>query len=231
MDSAEFDQFAEEYDTLLRQSIAVTGEGPEYFHEYKVRELARLARRRGVTAGSVLDFGAGVGNSTPYLQRYFPQASLAGADVSARSLEVGEKRFPGVSASVLIADQRIEAADERFGVTFSACVFHHIPQEEHVHWLTELRRVTQPGGMLGIFEHNPLNPLTVKAVNSCPFDANARLIRARELEAKFRAAGWSEPRVTYHLFFPHALAGLRGLESGLGWMPLGAQYSVTAVKG
>ena len=42
----------------------------------------------------------------------------------------------------------------------------------------ELKRVLRAGGACVIFEHNPLNPLTVQAVNTCPFDENAVLIKA-----------------------------------------------------
>jgi hypothetical protein len=84
--------------------------------------------------------------------------------------------------------------------------------------------------MIGIFEHNPWNPLTVHAVKHCPFDENAHLIRATELVERYRKSGWEEPQVRYHLFFPHALAGLRRIEPYLGGVPLGAQYSVTAIK-
>jgi len=102
--------------------------------------------------------------------------------------------------------------------------------EEHVHWLSELRRVTRPGGMLGIFEHNPLNPLTVRAVNTCPFDENAHLVRSKQMVERYLASGWREPKVHYHLFFPHALAALRALEPYLSGVPFGGQYSVTAIK-
>jgi ubiquinone/menaquinone biosynthesis C-methylase UbiE len=230
VDTAEFDRFADEYDQMLREATAVTGEGPEFFHEYKIKAMARLAAERGLEPESVLDFGSGIGNSTPYFRRYFPAAQLSGADVSQRSLDVAEKRFPGVSTGIRIEGQRILAPDDSFGATFSACVFHHIPHAEHVHWLGELRRVTRPGGMLAIFEHNPLNPLTVRAVNTCPFDENAHLIRSKELVERYLAAGWKLPKVHYHLFFPHALAALRGLEPYLARVPLGGQYSVTAVK-
>jgi SAM-dependent methyltransferase len=96
--------------------------------------------------------------------------------------------------------------------------------------LRELRRVTRPGGMLAIFEHNPLNPLTVRAVNTCPFDENARLVRAKELLQRYRESGWKYPNANYHLFFPHALSGLRVLEPYLSGIPFGGQYSVTATK-
>jgi hypothetical protein len=109
-------------------------------------------------------------------------------------------------------------------------VFHHIPHEEHVTWLKELHRITRAGGLIAIFEHNPLNPLTVHAVNTCPFDENAKLIFARSLAKRLSAAGWASPRIQYNLFFPRGLAGLRPLEAGLGWLPLGAQYVAFARK-
>ncbi len=60
MDPVEFDRFAKEYDQVLRQTVAVTGEGPEFFHEYKIRVLALIAQKRGISVESILDFGSGV---------------------------------------------------------------------------------------------------------------------------------------------------------------------------
>ena len=47
---------------------------------------------------------------------------------------------------------------------------------------------------------------------------------------RYRESGWKDPRVQYHLFFPHALSGLRPLEPHLSRIPFGGQYSVTAIK-
>jgi ubiquinone/menaquinone biosynthesis C-methylase UbiE len=230
MDTAEFDRFADEYDLMHEKSIAITGEKPEFFHEYKIKALVRLAQERNVRPESILDFGSGIGNSTPFLRCGFPDAQLASADVSQRSLDVAESRFAGMATGLRIEDSRIPAKDDTFSIAFSACVFHHIPHEEHISWLYELRRVTRTGGMLAIFEHNPLNPLTVRTVDRCPFDENARLIKAKEFVARCRDSGWKDPRVQYHVFFPHALSGLRPLETYLSGIPFGGQYSVTAIK-
>lgn len=227
MNSAEFDQFADEYDQQHRANIAVTGEGPEYFSEYKIQEFARII---GPDRKALLDFGSGTGNSIPWFQKYFPASALTGVDVSQKSLDLAQRRFPGLANGVLMQGDKIPADSNTFDAAFSACVFHHIDHDEHVKWLAELHRTVRPGGMLTIFEHNPLNPLTVRAVNTCPFDINARLIAARVLAGRFKAAGWSGLKVRYHVFFPRALAGLRFLEPWLSWLPLGGQYSVSAVK-
>ena len=230
MDLSEFDRFADEYRDIHRANIAVTGEAPEYFANYKVDLVRATASAHGLGVRRILDFGSGIGNSVPAFGRCFPAAGLTCADVSQRSLDLAASRFPDLEAGMKIAGSRVPAADRAFDLSFSACVFHHIAPEEHVAWLRELHRVTRPGGLLSVFEHNPLNPLTRHAVNTCPFDVNARLIGAGRLAGLCSQAGWQRPRVRYHLFFPRALAALRPLERWLSLIPLGAQYSVTAER-
>lgn len=230
MDSAEFDSFADEYYQQHIDNIAITGEAPEYFAEYKIKVLRDVILRMSVASARILDFGSGIGNSIPHVRRLLPNSVLTCADVSQRSLEVSETRFPSLGRNLLIKGERIPVDDNSFDVTFSACVFHHIPHDEHVHWLSELFRVTRRGGVITVFEHNPLNPLTLRAVNTCPFDANARLIRASKFAESYRKAGWQNPDVRYHIFFPRAFSALRVLEPHLSWAPIGAQYSIVAEK-
>lgn len=231
MDVAEFDRVADHYEEQHRANIAITGERTEYFAEYKIRVLYDLIQGHAPTTNHILDFGAGIGNSIPYFRQYLPQASVVCADVSRRSLEIMASRFGPDLATIVIEQNQIPAGDASFDAVFSACVFHHILHREHTHWLGELARITRPGGLLVVFEHNPLNPLTVHAVNTCPFDENAHLISARQLARRFRAAGWAEPRIRYHLFFPHALAALRPLEPFLSvafWRTIfGPRYQTT----
>ena len=108
----------------------------------------------------------------------------------------------------------------------------------HVEWLSidhddalkEILRVLKPEGNFFAFEHNPLNPLTIHVVNTCAFDENAVLIRGRQMRQRILAAGFSKAQVKYCTFFPAALAALRSFEKYLGWLPIGAQYFVHAVK-
>jgi SAM-dependent methyltransferase len=224
---AEFDLLADEYHEQHKANLAITGEGPEYFSEYKIADLAILVRARRLAAGKVLDFGSGIGNSVPFFRKYFMQSQLHCADVSERSIEIAQARFPGKEEYVRVSGE-IPLPTQSMDIVFSACVFHHIRHAEHPHWLSELRRVARPGGLLAIYEHNPLNPLTVRAVNTCPLDVNARLIRAATMRDRATAGGWEDARVDYRLFFPSVLKSLRPLEQRLGWLGLGAQYRIAA---
>jgi SAM-dependent methyltransferase len=129
-----------------------------------------------------------------------------------------------------ISDSQIPVADASFDIVFTACVFHHIDHSGHTHWLAEIKRVLVPGGVFGLFEHNPWNPLTRRAVNTCPFDENARLISMPNMRTRLREAGFNVLRSRFTFFFPSFLRGLRALETRMGWLPLGGQYFLLAQK-
>lgn len=226
---AEFDRFADEYYGQHAANVAITGELPEYFAEYKIADLAELTMQMKVPPRRILDFGSGIGNSVPYFRKYFPASDVSCADISPRSIEVSRARFPGDETYVVIDDMQVPLENASQDVAFSACVFHHIPDDQHTLWLKELKRIVRPGGLLVIYEHNPLNPLTVRAVNTCPFDINARLITGNAMRKRVQAAGWSKAHIDYRLFFPSFLRTLRPLERHLGWLPLGAQYRLSSV--
>jgi SAM-dependent methyltransferase len=229
MGDAEFDRFAANYHALHAGNVALTGEAPEYFADYKMRDFAELVRQFGLPGnGRYLDFGCGTGASVaPFLNR-LPAARLVGADVSGESLRHARERFGEVAEFEPIEDGVLAVADGTFDGIFANCVFHHIPPVAHSGALTELYRLSRSRGLLMIYEHNPLNPLTVRAVNTCPFDKNAILLRAGDMAARVRASGWTDVRVAYRVFFPAALKRLRPLENWLRWSPLGAQYCLTA---
>jgi ubiquinone/menaquinone biosynthesis C-methylase UbiE len=229
MKASEFDVFAEEYLATHAQNLAITGEGPEYFARYKVREVARRLKSLGLAnPRRILDFGCGVGNSAPHLREAFPNAGITGLDVSDKSLEVARSRFPGVADFVRYDGEAMPLPEAGFDLVFSACVFHHIEADEHVAIFRDLRARLASGGVMAVFEHNPVNPVTRYIVASCPFDEHAVLIPAAEFVERQRRAGFSKVDVTYTGFFPGALRALRPLEPALGRLPIGAQYYTLA---
>jgi hypothetical protein len=80
------------------------------------------------------------------------------------------------------------------------------------------------------YEDNPLNPLNQHAVNTCPFDVNAQLIRADVMRQRVLTNGWQDANIEYKLFFPSALKLLRPLEKYLRKFFLGAQWRLITKK-
>jgi SAM-dependent methyltransferase len=233
MSPAEFDKFADEYRLTHARNIAITGEAPEYFAEYKMKDLAAEYVAHSQDADhcpSVLDFGAGIGTSVPFLRKHLPRARITCVDVSTRSLEIGKSLYGEDVAFLAFDGSRLPFPDASFDIAYAACVFHHIDHAQHIDLLTELRRVLRPGGLLAVFEHNPYNPLTVRAVQDCPFDENAQLIPASAMRERLLQAGLATTYIRYRIFFPRLLSILRPIESRLTWLPLGAQYYAIGIK-
>ena len=226
MESAEFDKFADEYLALHQENIRISGEQPDYFARYKIDEVARRWKAEGRTApAALLDFGTGIGASIPWLAQAFPDARRVGIDVSEKSLAIAERRFPGQSELVRYeGGGALPFEASSFDLVFSSCVFHHIDHDHHRELMVGLKRLLKPGGVLAVFEHNPVNPVTRHIVATCPFDENAVLISASELKKRQKEAGFATVKTNFTAFFPGALKALRPLEPLMSAIPIGAQY-------
>ena len=128
----EFDGYVENYASQHKDSIRFSGEEPEYFSLYKIKALARMAEGWDMTMPRILDFGSGLGNSVPGFRKYFPRVSVTQSDVSSESLTRAKEIYGGQEAQLLIENNRIPEEDNIFDLAFTACVFHHIPQEERI---------------------------------------------------------------------------------------------------
>lgn len=225
---AQFDRFAHDYHDLNAAAVRASGETPAYFAALKASYMSSVAPLPETGAArAILDFGCGIGGGIPHLQYCFPDARLHGVDASGESIAMARSACGDAQFSV-IADERLPLPDATFDLALAACVFHHIAPAERLHWMRELRRVLKPGGRLFVFEHNPLNPLTRKAVRECPFDEDAILLRRGETLALLASAGFGEAKSDYIVFFPRMLAALRPLERWLSRLPIGGQYAVHA---
>ena len=227
MPENEFDVFAASYDQHHARSISFFGEATDFFAAYKV-EIVSSEAPEPPGGCRILDFGGGTGNALGHFRRFYPQSRLALADTSAGSLDVARARYPDAAELIHLTQQRLPFGAATYDIVFAACVFHHVPQERHVDILKGLKRALRPGGSLFIFEHNPFNPLTRKAVRDCAFDADAVLIAGGELCARLRQAGFPPVRPRYRIFFPAFLRHFRRFEPRLAWLPLGGQYYVHA---
>lgn len=232
MDKAEFDRFADEYDAMHRENIRASGESPEFFARYKVEDMVSVWNQRNPiqSVSQILDFGGGIGASSAHLSELFPEADIKLADVSSRSLEIAAAREVPRLETVLFDGSTLPMDDSVFDTAIAACVFHHIPEQQHVELMSEIHRVMRPGGIFFIFEHNPWNPLTRRAVDTCPFDENAVLITGPEVCRRMRAAGFRHVDLAWRIFIPGIFRALRPAERFLEWLPLGAQYRAAGIR-
>lgn len=216
-----FDQYANEYERLHAENVAITGEETDYFAYYKVECL----ERKGVAKGAkILDFGCGIGNVTSKLSERFND--LTGYEPSPVSAEKARTRAPHATIH-----HDIQAVpDSQFDVAVLSCVLHHVQPPERAGVMQQVLSKLRPGGRLFVFEHNPLNPVTRRAVSTCAFDDDAVLLWPWETKRLLSDSGFADVDLDYIVFFPKPLAFLRGLEPKLSWLPAGAQQLVIGTK-
>jgi SAM-dependent methyltransferase len=222
-----FDDHAAEYNATVQRAIGAAGESVEFFAELRARLIDGVmdSTNDGL---SMLDFGCGIGNMTRAVAKRFPRGQFVGTDLSDQSLAKARRltNEPDRIRFTATLPDRIPFEDGTFDVAFTSGVFHHIEPAARLHWAKELRRVLKPGGRFFLFEHNPLNPLTVRVVRSIPFDRGVVLLGAAYTVRLLQDAGFTASTPHYYFFFPRFLRALRPIEHLLSRVPFGAQYFV-----
>jgi ubiquinone/menaquinone biosynthesis C-methylase UbiE len=111
---------------------------------------APLFGRYAVPADArILDAGCGTGEITSRLAELYPLARVLGVDIIDPHLEMARLRYSSLAPRVSFVHQSIyalDAKDASFDLTVCRHVLHSIPHPDHV--ITELARVTRPGGYL-----------------------------------------------------------------------------------
>jgi SAM-dependent methyltransferase len=149
--------------------------------------------------------------------------TLSGADVSIDSVREAARANPWATYRAYDG-AHLPYAAASFDIAWTSCVLHHVPLAARGDLVAEMRRVTRPGGIVCIVEHNPFNPLTRLAVLRCPFDADAILLRAGETRALLTQAGLAQIALRHFLLLPATGRLVDATEQSLEALPLGAQY-------
>jgi SAM-dependent methyltransferase len=225
---AQFDAHAATYADEVNRSIAFVGLKVDYFTRVKANyALDLLTKHFGATESlTMLDVGCGTGGSHAMLAPRL--TALSGTDVSAASVDEAERTNPGVRYQPYDG-QRLPYPDASFDAAMTVCVMHHVPPAQWPAFAAEMRRVVRPGGLALVFEHNPLNPLTRRAVSNCEFDADAVLLGQRRTRTLLGGAGFADVRSRAILSIPSIGRRTRALDRALGHLSLGAQYVASGV--
>jgi SAM-dependent methyltransferase len=222
--AVDFDAHAVLYEEAVDQSVSFTRRDSAFFASRKVEVLeailpSEIGQLRDL---SVLDVGCGTGTTDRFLM---PRVrTLQGVDVSEEMLAKARVNVPNAQFT-WYDGEKLPFPDETFHAVIAICVLHHVPISRRFKLVSEMVRVARADGVVAIFEHNPLNPLTRHAVNSCELDHDAVLLRSREALELLKEAAESEPQLCHYLFSPLGGPFGRALDRGLQRLPLGGQYA------
>jgi len=222
-----FDRFADDYERLLDDPLRRSFAGDSTFF---IAQKCRVLRRhldwplQPSERLRVLDAGCGPGTALALLRG---SCNMVGSDVSLGMLGQAVRHGPVVAQEPFDLPFRPDV----FDAAFAFCVYHHIEASERLRHLREMVRVLRPGGLLFVFEHNPLNPVTRIVFQRAEVDRGCHMIPRRHTSRLFQEAGLRDVRHGYLLFVPHMLERVLGaMERHLEWLPLGGQYYVCGRK-
>jgi SAM-dependent methyltransferase len=224
-----FDEHAQDYRGSVERSIAFAKVDHTHVTARKVDHLLGLCSKLvGRPADlHLLDVGCGVGVTDAMIVENVGR--LDGIDISAESVARAAARNP--SANYTSFDgSTFPLEDESVDVAFAICVLHHVPPHERQRFALELRRVVKPGGVVAVFEHNPLNPMTRIAVSRCELDEDAVLSRRGRTTRLLENAGLRVESSSY-ILFTRSQRWAERTDRMFGRVPAGAQYYVAARRG
>jgi SAM-dependent methyltransferase len=140
------------------RAICSVHHGPRFnkaIHRVQEKVLSpQIVAARGTQAEDVpfdvLEIGAGVGR---WAASFDPaRTRFTGVDISEGMVEAARKNFPQCRFDLLAEEPVLPYGDESFDLSFSVTVMHHNPTPTKRALISEMWRVTRPGGRLMFLE-------------------------------------------------------------------------------
>ncbi len=95
---------------------------------------------------NILDFGCGVGRQLLHFTRHWPAPSYHACDIDHTSVAFIAKNYSWVNTYCNSFTPPLEYPTSFFDMIYSVSIFSHLKLDDQKIWLTELGRVTKPGG-------------------------------------------------------------------------------------
>lgn len=179
MQRSHFESIAAEYDSSLPQHVV------RHYLEKRARLVEELVPRGGLIA----DVGCGTGLLAERLARAgYEVIGLDEADAMLRQMQA---RGSSNTMPVQADGTRLPLPRNTFDGVISVAVLHHVAEQRAVAAvIVEMVRITRPGGVCIIWDHNPLNPYWPVLMRRVPQDTGKeRLIPAKEILRDLDQAG------------------------------------------
>lgn len=227
-DETNFDEYSEDYDSALAESLSATGENKDFYARGRIAWVAKCLKNLKTQPLAAMDFGCGIGTATPYLLELLKVESVLGIDASVRCLEIAERTWASGQIRFALLDQYQSRQEIDFAYTNG--VFHHIPEAKRASAVNLIYRALRPSGLFAFWENNPWNPGTRYVMSRCEFDRDAMTLTPSKARSLLQAGGFEVLSTDFLFIFPRALRLLRGIEPLVSRLPLGGQYQVLCRK-
>lgn len=223
---ADFDYFANNYDSYLNKSLRISGESWFYFAKKRLEFSLKKLSIRHDSSLSFLDFGCGIGNLYSVTNDFFPNFHYTGIDSSKESILIANTKYKN---NCFYTNYNFNYNNE-FDLIFTNGVFHHIDHHKHSIYFKQIYNCLNSNATFIFWENNPLNFGTRFIMSQNPFDKDAHLLYHWDVTRSLQKIGFTKIKRYSYFYFPSFLKILRFSESFMSRFPFGAQYVVMASK-
>ena len=233
MQKENFQQIAKNYSTIHKNSLlGLSDMDFKYFIKYKIDIIKDKISEEPKT---LLDFGCGIGYSSSYISKLFPETQITGIDTDSFSIESCKKLNIPNSTFYNIDITTQDLPNNKYDLILSSCVMHHIPPENRKTVLEKLLNSLNKNGKLFIFEHNPYNLISYIIFKKSVIDKGCFMVSSKQLKLITQEINKKDIKLypaKYTLFIPRFkfLEKTFFLERYLEKIPIGCQYYVILEK-
>jgi SAM-dependent methyltransferase len=157
--------------------------------------------RTHARAGRVLEWGCGPARIVRHLPALLgPEWEVHGTDSNVKTIRWCTGHLPDARFAENGALPPLPYPDAHFDFVYSVSVFTHLPEDAHVGWAGELRRVLKPGGLLFCTLNGNASRALLMPSEQADYDAGRIVVRGGVSRGTRCFLAWHPPPfVTAHL--------------------------------
>jgi len=196
-------------DHCLRYPDLVTKKGISDYHHFASNGLINyLGDEERIYRAEVLDVCCGIGTFAYMLKRMTKKYisdfdwNVKGIDSSIQAITLAKKNFPNVDFEIQDACS-LNEPNEKYDIVTCIASLHHFPNPKDA--LTEMIRVTRPGGLMYIYDLARLDQTVIEALESFEqegkilaptyIDSIKASLTASEMELILNDVGFTDTKV------------------------------------
>jgi len=214
----------------------------KYYVKVKSQHFLRKVREFFTDTKKLIciDLGCGTGETIEYFYDKFHH--VFGCDNSSGMIEyAASKNLENVTFKHCQAES-MPFEDNYADIVVMFGILHHIDSGDKVIGsFKEVYRVLKKGGMVAVYDFNPLNPVSRHIVRTCPIDEGVHLdgykkslfpttFYPKELASILKNTGFVTVKIEYLIFFPKNLSIFMPFERFLAKIPIGGMFSLVGMK-
>ncbi len=155
--------------------------------------------------GKLLDWGCGPARVVRHMPTLLGDKwRIYGTDYNQQTIDWCQKHIKEVTFSANSVNPPLPFPDDFFDVVYGISIFTHLSEENHLHWLEELLRITKPGAILMFTTQGEAFRARLTAAEKTAFDQGILVVRGKVKEGHRLFSAFHPPSYLKSLFSEQA---------------------------